>query len=249
ATATATQSVTSPSTPRSADRITYPTLLDAALVPQGRPRGGAGRRGRARRDPPARPGALVPASHRWPLGALGHWVVVGWWVGGRRVRCGVVECCSARARCKGGGSVGVAGEDPPVGPLGLQGAVVALHFAVLPGARQPPPSGIRPIFFTAMCTSSPDRSRSYRLAVVLPARTTGTPSSAPIQPGPRRSRSRNSTIRRSVCTLVRGEECGREDRSCSPASPSGASRSSHVLTHLREIPIAFAICDWGHPAR
>src|SRR5690242_1022426 len=50
------------------------------------------------------------------------------------MRCGVVECCSARARGKGGGAVGVAGEHLAVGPFGLQGPVQALDLAVLPGA-------------------------------------------------------------------------------------------------------------------
>lgn len=36
--------------------------------------------------------------------------------------------------CKGGGPGVVAGEGLPVGPLGLQGAVEALDFAVLPWA-------------------------------------------------------------------------------------------------------------------
>jgi hypothetical protein len=35
---------------------------------------------------------------------------------------------------KGGCSFGVAGEDLPVGPFGLQGAVKAFHFSVLPWA-------------------------------------------------------------------------------------------------------------------
>src|SRR5436305_10325323 len=39
ATATATPTATSPSTPRSADRITYPTLLDTALGVRGEPLG------------------------------------------------------------------------------------------------------------------------------------------------------------------------------------------------------------------
>ena len=38
---------------------------------------------------------------------------------------------------KGGGSIGVAGEDLPVGPLGLQGAVEAFYLAVLPRAVGP----------------------------------------------------------------------------------------------------------------
>lgn len=36
--------------------------------------------------------------------------------------------------CKGVGTFGVGSEDPAVGPLGLQGAVESLDFAVLPAA-------------------------------------------------------------------------------------------------------------------
>lgn len=36
--------------------------------------------------------------------------------------------------CKGSGPVGVGGEDSAVGPFALQGAVLAFHLAVLPGA-------------------------------------------------------------------------------------------------------------------
>ena len=45
-----------------------------------------------------------------------------------------------------------------------------------------------------------------------------------------------------------GIECGREDRSRSPASPSAAYRSIQVFTHLRETPIAAAMWAWGQPA-
>ena len=38
---------------------------------------------------------------------------------------------------KGRRAVGVAGEDPPVGPLGGEGAVEPLHLPVLPGAVRP----------------------------------------------------------------------------------------------------------------
>jgi hypothetical protein len=78
----------------------------------------------------------------------------------------------------------------------------------------------------------------------------GTPSSAPIQSGPRRSRVRNSTMRSSTSAGVRvGLVCGLLDRSTSPASPSAAWRVSQVRTHLREIPIAAAMCACFQPAR
>jgi len=54
--------------------------------------------------------------------------------GVRRARYGVVECCTARARRKCLGSLGVPGEDLPVGPLGGQGPVESLDLPVLPRA-------------------------------------------------------------------------------------------------------------------
>jgi hypothetical protein len=70
----------------------------------------------------------------------------------------------------------------------------------------------------------------------------GTPSSAPIQSGPRRSRRRRSTTLASTPALVRvGIRNGREGRSRRLASPSARYRSIQVFTHFREIPIAAAI--------
>lgn len=61
---------------------------------------------------------------------------------------------------------------------------------------------------------------------------------------------RSSTIRVSTVAAVRvGIMCGREDRSCNPASPSAAKRSTQVDTHLRETPIALAIWALGQPSR
>ena len=36
--------------------------------------------------------------------------------------------------CKGGCALGVGGENPPVGPFALEGAVESFHFPVLPRA-------------------------------------------------------------------------------------------------------------------
>ncbi len=44
-----------------------------------------------------------------------------------------------------------------------------------------------------------------------------------------------------------GLMCGREDRSANPASPSSWKRAIHVRTHLRETPIAAAMCAFFQP--
>jgi hypothetical protein len=77
----------------------------------------------------------------------------------------------------------------------------------------------------------------------------GTPVAAAIPSGPQRSRRRAATTSATVSDDVRvGLTCGREDRSTRPAAPSAAKRATHVRTHLREIPIAAAMCASGHPA-
>jgi len=42
--------------------------------------------------------------------------------------------------------------------------------------------------------------------------------------------------------------CGRLDRSASPASPSVSKRVIQVRTHLRDSPIAAAMCAFFQPA-
>jgi hypothetical protein len=59
---------------------------------------------------------------------------------------------------------------------------------------------------------------------------------------PTRSRACMSSTAASASTEVfLGEECGRDDRSLSPASHSAATRRIHVCTHFRETPVTAAI--------
>lgn len=91
----------------------------------------------------------------------------------------------------------------------------------------------------------------------IPARTTirdtvraGIPVAAAIPSGPHRNRSRAATTASATPGAVRvGLVCGREDRSARPTSPSVSYRATQVRTHLRETPIAAAMCACGHPAR
>ena len=88
-----------------------------------------------------------------------------------------------------------------------------------------------------------------------PARTTirdtaraGIPVSAAIPSGPHRNRSRAFTTASATSGAVRvGLVCGREDRSARPTSPPVPYRVTQVRTHVRETPIAAAMCACGHP--
>ena len=76
----------------------------------------------------------------------------------------------------------------------------------------------------------------------------GTPSSAPIQSGPRRSaRARPGPVLDSGRVRV-GDGCGREERSCKPGLALGVrSGRSSGCTHWRETPIALASETRGRP--
>jgi len=74
------------------------------------------------------------------------------------------------------------------------------------------------------------------------------PKSGPIQSCPLRDCRRAATTACSTSTDVFvGIVCGRQDRSAKPALPSAAYRSTQVLTHLRDTPIAAAIWAWRQP--
>ena len=142
-----------------------------------------------------------------------------------------------------------------------------------PCARQPPPSGIRPSFFTSTWIRSPGCSCSYRFAVDREARITapvtganqangGTPCRARIREivragtcvtganraGPARNRARASTSTRSRSRLVRlGTDRGWDDRSANPRRPSARNRATQRGAHCLEAPSSRATCATGRP--
>jgi hypothetical protein len=67
--------------------------------------------------------------------------------------------------------------------------------------------------------------------------------------GPSLYRARAARMRASTCgSSRRGERCGRQERSASPASPSARQRRSHAYAHERDTPCISAARATGYPS-
>jgi hypothetical protein len=105
--------------------------------------------------------------------------------------------------------------------------------SVASGVRPAPPERRslcrRPRSSSPVSRSTSAGRGSPAQAITAPIVEAATPSSAANRTGPAWCSVRAATIRASTCAGVRrGGRCGRDDRSASPASPSGRHRRTHV---------------------